>query len=294
MKYTNKISSISLIQVICTIFLFVFSCLASAQTLVQVKVYAEHVGTNIVYVYEVVNNSSNPISAIRVGHRYNDTNQNNLIDERQLTVLPAGLNDLDEGTPLTSKTNPTGWRDEIGAQEENNRFWFGWEIENMEQPGLLARQTLTGFSVTIPKADQSYLAGHFSATFKSGSTSIYSGSMESLDTTPPVLTVTTSPNTIWSPNNKLVPVTVTVNAKDDYDPQPEIKLESITANEPLAATDIVDAKVGTDDRQFSLIAKRDGNNKAGRIYTITYSATDASGNKSTASTTVTVPHDQGK
>ncbi|MEQ1838501.1 MAG: hypothetical protein ABL858_09255 [Candidatus Nitrotoga sp.] len=30
----------------------------------------------------------------------------------------------------------------------------------------------------------------------------------------------------------------------------------------------------------------------GRVYTLTYSATDGSGNKSTASTTVTVPHDQ--
>jgi hypothetical protein len=43
-----------------------------------------------------------------------------------------------------------------------------------------------------------------------------------------------------------------------------------------------------------LAAKRDGANEAGRIYTITYSALDASGNKSTATATVTVPHDQGK
>jgi hypothetical protein len=43
-----------------------------------------------------------------------------------------------------------------------------------------------------------------------------------------------------------------------------------------------------------LAAKRAGNNPAGRIYTVTYSATDASGNKATASATVIVPHDQGK
>jgi hypothetical protein len=43
-----------------------------------------------------------------------------------------------------------------------------------------------------------------------------------------------------------------------------------------------------------LAAKSAGTNLAGRIYTVTYSATDASGNKATASATVTVPHDQGK
>lgn len=87
---------------------------------------------------------------------------------------------------------------------------------------------------------------------------------------------------------------VKIAVTDDYDPQPEIKLESVTANESLGASDITDAQFGTDDRTFFLAAERDGANKAGRIYTITYSALDASGNKVTASTTVTVPHDQGK
>ena len=82
--------------------------------------------------------------------------------------------------------------------------------------------------------------------------------------------------------------------KDDYDPQPEIKLESITANEVLEKEDIKGALIGTDDRQFQLKAEREGKNKAGRIYTVTYSATDGSGNKSIASATVTVPHDLGK
>jgi len=80
----------------------------------------------------------------------------------------------------------------------------------------------------------------------------------------------------------------------DPDPEPEIKLESITSTETLADGDIQDAQFGTDDRSFSLAAKRAGTNLAGRIYTVTYSATDASGNKATASATVTVPHDQGK
>lgn len=115
-----------------------------------------------------------------------------------------------------------------------------------------------------------------------------------VDVAPPTLSITLSPSTIWPPNDKLVPVTASITVKDDYDPQPEIKLESITSSESLAAGDIQVAQLGTDDRQFSLTAKRAGSNLAGHIYTITYSATDGSGNKATASATVTVPHDQGK
>ena len=103
-----------------------------------------------------------------------------------------------------------------------------------------------------------------------------------------------NPATLWPPNGKLIPITATITVKDDYDPQPEIKLESITANEPLEKDDIKEANIGTDDRQFKLKAEHEGKNKTGRIYTVTYSATDGTGNKTIASATVTVPHDERK
>jgi hypothetical protein len=112
-----------------------------------------------------------------------------------------------------------------------------------------------------------------------------------IDITAPVLSIVLSPN-ILRKNEKHVPITATIMVKDDYDPQPEVKLESITANEVLEKEDIKGALIGTDDRQFMLRAERDGKIKTGRIYTVTYSATDGSGNKSTASATVTVPHDE--
>jgi hypothetical protein len=140
-----------------------------------------------------------------------------------------------------------------------------------------------------------------------------------LDNALPTLSVKLTPDTLWSPNEKSVPITAAITTQDDYDPEPEIKLESITANEKLEAEDIRDAALGTDDRQFRLRAERrgewdnrDGRERddrrekdhrsdidaatvpTGRIYTVTYSATDASGNKTTASATVTVPHDQRK
>ncbi len=79
-----------------------------------------------------------------------------------------------------------------------------------------------------------------------------------------------------------------------YDSATEIQLLSIMANEVLDKDDVKDALPGTDNRQFQLKAKRAGTSPAGRIYTVTYSATNGSGNKATASAIVTVPHDQGK
>jgi len=79
---------------------------------------------------------------------------------------------------------------------------------------------------------------------------------------------------------------------DDFDHLPEVKLESITANEPLEPGDIRDASFGIDDRYIKLRAHHNG--ASDRIYTVIYSATDASGNQTLASATVTVPHEQAE
>ena len=158
---------------------------------------------------------------------------------------------------------------------------------NLMPPGA----TWDQFSVTLPKPDYAYVQGHAYMFYGDNEITVQ---MVKGDTTPPILSVTLSPATLWPPNDKLVPIIAAITVKDNYDPSPEIKLESITASEPLLANDIQNAQLGTDDRQFSLVAKRAGTNLAGRIYSVTYSATDASGNKATASATVIVPHDQGK
>jgi hypothetical protein len=114
------------------------------------------------------------------------------------------------------------------------------------------------------------------------------------DRTPPVLAVAASPGSLWPPNHKLTPIAVNVQVSEDHDSSPAVKLVSITCDDACdPALDIVGATYGTDDRQFDLRSERKGTSTAGRTYTITYSAEDAGGNKTTATTTVTVPHDQG-
>jgi len=116
-----------------------------------------------------------------------------------------------------------------------------------------------------------------------------------IDTTPPSLQVAAFPLSLWPPDHRLEPINVSVQVSDDQDPNPRVKLVSITCDDACdPVVDVVGADYGTDDRQFQLRSERKGTSKSGRTYTITYSAEDAAGNKATASTTVTVPHDQGK
>lgn len=274
-----------------TMFLLVRANVGLAETTVRVGGYAQHVGATIIYRYEVTNNSSYPITSVRIGHHYATDGQ--MIDERQLVVLPAGFLNIDEGTPAGSKMSPPGWDGEVGLQEENPYHLFRWR-RGPNGAQLLPGQKLSGFSVVLPELDFSYLDSFFAVTYSSGPVRTYTARIERLDKTPPQLSISVNKDQLWPPNGKLSDVKIDVAVQDDYDPQPAIALESITSNEVLGAADISGARIGSDDRQFALAAKRDATNKSGRIYTITYSATDASGNKTSASTTVTVPQDQGR
>ena len=258
-----------------------------------VSVYGQHYGGKVLYHYRLVNNGPYEISSVRIG--YDSLNDSNPDTEAwELNELPSGLAE-DLKIPPASVTSPSGWEAILINMEETPTHVIDWGVADDHSPRLPVGQTLSGMSITLDKIDLSHVTGHATIHFSNRpSTDDVTVSMQSLDTTRPSLTVTLSPATLWPPNNKMVSVTAAITVNDDYDPSPEIKLESITASEPLADSDIHDAQFGINDRNFSLAAKRAGTNQAGRIYTVTYSATDASGNKATASATVTVPHDQGK
>lgn len=281
----------------------------SATEPIQVLVYGEHQRDNIVYHYTVINNGTVGFNNFVIGSEF-DTTQKETWPE--LGKLPVGWRYGKEGETGTeilldasSTAQPAGWTPSVYGAQDSGFFFLEWTGgTNSVEPG----QTLSGFSVTIPKgkdpnlfpmpagSELKYLNGHFTVGLYSkaeGFKDVH-GALERQDTTPPVLNVTVTPASLWPPNGKSVSITVNLSVKDDYDPAPEVKLESITANESLAEGDIADAVFGTDDRQLKLVARRAGAKKEGRIYTITYSATDASGNRATASTTVTVPHDQSK
>jgi hypothetical protein len=115
-----------------------------------------------------------------------------------------------------------------------------------------------------------------------------------IDTTPPEIKATATPNILWPPNHKYVEVKINVTVYDICDPSPTLTFVSITSNEPENAKgdgNTVDDIVIVNDFTFNLRAERSGTG-SGRLYTITYQATDISGNTAMTSVTVEVPHNQ--
>jgi len=120
-----------------------------------------------------------------------------------------------------------------------------------------------------------------------------------VDTVPPVITSTVQPSLLWPPNHKMSNITATVTATDICYPTVAVVLTSATSNEPDDAqgggdgnttNDIQGAAIGTPDFQVMLRAEREGTGM-GRVYTLTYTATDGSGNAALTSSAVSVPHD---
>jgi hypothetical protein len=135
-------------------------------------------------------------------------------------------------------------------------------------------------------------------TDKAGATSTDMVTVTIVDTKPPVVTLRMSPARLWPPNHKMQTVQPIFDIRD-CDPAPKVQLVSVTSSEPEnglgdgdTAPDIVGASVGTDDRSVQVRSERAGGG-SGRVYTFVYRVTDASGNATEATATVTVPHDQG-
>jgi glycosidase len=117
-----------------------------------------------------------------------------------------------------------------------------------------------------------------------------------IDLTPPAVNVSASPTTLWPPNGQMVsltvfgriidnlsgvdPSTVTFRVVDEYGSVQPKGLVSLGSGGSYSFT-------------VSLQASRNGDDNDGRQYTITVSAKDLAGNLGSASTVVTVPHDQG-
>ncbi|MCX6537428.1 MAG: HYR domain-containing protein [Acidobacteria bacterium] len=126
----------------------------------------------------------------------------------------------------------------------------------------------------------------WTATDHSGNSATATQKVTVVAPPPSAISASATPNTVWPPNKKMVPIVVTVTATSG--PAPSTKIVGVTCNETIAASDVVITGLKT----VSLRADRDGNG-TGRVYTIKLQCTTP-GSTCAATVDVKVPHDQGK
>jgi predicted extracellular nuclease len=222
------------------------------------------------------------------------------------SILVGGdMNDFHFGEPgegqhtlarmMDSPTDPL--TNVIPFISEDERYTFIFEgnsqvldhmLLNEEMAGLLRDQGIAHFNSDYPSA----LGSNASVTARSSDHDPLAAYF-CTDATPPELSAQASPNQLWPPNHRYVTVQATTDASDDRDPTPSVSLVSVTSNEPDDAPGDGDGSTTNDilivdDDTFRLRAER-SEDGTGRIYTITYLATDACGNVTEATTTVRVP-----
>jgi hypothetical protein len=108
---------------------------------------------------------------------------------------------------------------------------------------------------------------------------------------PDIKSITPTPGTLWPPNHKMIPVTLTVVVTDNC-AVASTRIVNIESNEPING--LGDGNTSPDWTQagnltLQLRAERSGTGKTGRAYTITVESIDTSGNKSRKTAPVLVP-----
>jgi hypothetical protein len=125
--------------------------------------------------------------------------------------------------------------------------------------------------------------------------------VEVIDSTAPTMSLSPSPSILWPPKHDLVTVILTTNAADSSGGSVTLSVQ-VTSDEPpeydgdgnfLPDHEVVGINQSTGVITLKLRAERSGKGD-GRSYTITVTATDQSGNASTAEAVVAAPHDKSK
>ena len=176
------------------------------------------------------------------------------------------------------------------TDDVSTRFNFTWSEEGMV---LKTDANVTDTMLVYTFSFGTHVVT-LNATDEAGNTGSDNVTVTVVDTTPPEITVSVTPDSLWPPNHKCVIVEANVTVQDAGDPSPTVTFVSVTSNEPNNGKgdgNTINDIVIIDDYTFEFIAERSGMGD-GRVYTITYQATDASGNSAQATATVTVDHNQ--
>lgn len=210
------------------------------------------------------------------------------VDPSAAVAVLGDLNDFWFSTPLqTIKGSPAVLSDLITTLSPAERYTYVFDGNSQDLDHILASP---GLASDLETFDAVHVNAEFTARASDHDPLV---AQFCADSGSPSLSVFVSPNVLKPPNHKYVTVQATVTASDPVDPSPSWSLVSVTSSEPDNAPGGADGNTRNDvvivDRDtFRLRAERNELGP-GRIYTVTYSASDACGNTTTRSATVSVP-----
>lgn len=161
----------------------------------------------------------------------------------------------------------------------------------------LGAGTLTASTGPFTVSDGGNHTVEFSSVDRAGNAETQKSLTFKIDATPPVITVSANPASLWPPNGKMVTATISGTMADNLSginasTAAFVVKDSYGLVQPSGSVSL--GSNGTYSFTISLQASRAGNDKNGRLYTIEVSAQDNAGNVGSSGTTVIVPHDKGK
>lgn len=202
----------------------------------------------------------------------------------QVTLIPApNSHGWNNSIPVTVSLSAS---DSGGSGVNQLRYWLN-NGPTTVTPGASAR-------ISLNAAGQSTV--YLRALDNAGNISSLVVQPVNIDLTPPAVTVSASPTTIWPPNHKMVSVTVSGTITDNLSGVDSTSAAFAVADEYGSVQPSGPVSLGAGGSysfKVSLQASRNGNDQDGRQYVITVRAQDLAGNVGSAATTVTVPHDLG-
>jgi hypothetical protein len=203
---------------------------------------------------------------------------------------PGGASVPLSAAASTDPDSTPGTADDIASYE--------WLL-NPGQPGEQLLATGIAASVRLPVGQH---ALGLRVTDRAGAVSTATGAVTVVDTTPPVLSVTPDPATLWPPNHRMETVALRWQVADTCDPHPSVTVAGIISSEPDDAPGSVDGNTTGDIGTLAttpngvatvtLRAERAGTG-SGRVYEVGLVAIDFASNRGTVTASIVVPHDQG-
>jgi hypothetical protein len=212
-------------------------------------------------------------------------NETPAVDAGEDAVIPAGENGQAEVTlDGTGSTDPN--------QDPLSYTWTG-PFGTVAGPTPMVVLALGTHTITLTVDDGN------------GETDSDSVQITVEDQTQPTFeSISVDPGSLWPPNHEMVLITPTFSVHDNCDPNPVVELELITMNEVDETNTYdpsFDSTIGDGNTIDDIQVDSNGNiylraerseARNGRVYTLKFKVTDSSGNSSSATVTVTIPHNK--